>query len=98
MSDRTLLDRAAVARRLGISVEVFYRNQRTLFADGFPQPALGRMSGARWDPVAIDRWLDSKIASPAAATPADDDLDRWGAALDASADRLAEGTPKSRRR
>jgi len=61
MADRTLLDRAAVARRLGISVERLYRQRRALEADGFPAPAFGRMSGERWDPAAIDRWLDAKL-------------------------------------
>lgn len=36
MSDRTLLNRAQVAIRLGITVECFYRKRRDLEAQGFP--------------------------------------------------------------
>lgn len=96
--DRTLLDRAGVARKLGITVEKFYRNRPELEADGFPRPVLGNMSGARWDPAAIDRWLDSKIAQGAPAIAAGgtvdiaDDLDRNAAAIGARF-----GRPRGRR-
>lgn len=61
MLDRILLDRPAVARKLGLTVERFYIKYAELRADGFPLPALGSGRGARWDPRAIDAWLDAKI-------------------------------------
>lgn len=93
MADRTLLDRPAVARKLGISVERFYRNRRQLEADGFPRPAFGRMSGERWDPVAIDRWLDGKLpgGASAAITSGQDDGDEWAIRLDRRAALVAAG-------
>jgi predicted DNA-binding transcriptional regulator AlpA len=94
MADRTLIDRPAVARRLGITVECFYRRLVELYADGFPKPAIGRMTGARWDPVAIDRWLDGKIKTPKApAAPANgqDNSDEWAAKLDGRVALVAAG-------
>lgn len=90
--DRTLLDRQAVARRLNISVEVLYRRVAQLYADGFPRPALGQMSGARWDPVAIDRWLDRKMAADGLADAGNDNDEeaRFAALLDARAAELAK--------
>ena len=85
MADRTLLDRAGVARRLGISVESLYRKLPELYAQGFPKQALGRMSGARWDPAAIDRWLDAKITAGASsnnAKPNQTESDPWADRLD----------------
>jgi predicted DNA-binding transcriptional regulator AlpA len=60
--DRTLINRAAVARRLGHSLEWLYKNMRELLAQGFPMPVVGNLRAARWDPVAIDRWLDRRMA------------------------------------
>lgn len=99
MADRTLLNRPAVARRLGISVERFYRNRRELEAAGFPKPAFGRMSGERWDPLAIDRWLDAKMrsTSPAAPAPAksgQDQDDEWAAKLDGRVGLVVAGVDK----
>ena len=88
MTDRTLLDRAALARRLGHSVEWLYNNLATL--DGFPPPVLGNGRGARWDPRAIDHWLDRRLAAsfgpqvlaPLAANDTqEDDFDRRVAEL-----------------
>jgi predicted DNA-binding transcriptional regulator AlpA len=62
MSDRDLIDRAALARKLGIEVETLYRDlPRMIATKRFPAPAWGNGRGARWDPVAIDRWLDAKL-------------------------------------
>jgi len=91
MTDRTLLDRSAVARKLGITVEKFYRQRPDLEAEGFPAPAIGRMSGARWDPVAIDRWLDRKLSTPAPAASGAGKVEDWGAELDRNAAALAAG-------
>jgi predicted DNA-binding transcriptional regulator AlpA len=89
MTDRTLLDRAQVAKRLGLTVETFYRNSATLRADGFPEPTLGRLSGARWDPAAIDAWLDHKIQTVVRTDPADTaEAERWAARLDDNVDHL----------
>lgn len=96
MTDRTLLNRAQVARRLGLSIEQLYRNLKSLEADGFPKAALGTMSGARWDPAAIDTWLDRKIQTVVRIEgtppkfqidPTDDE--QWAALLDGNADQLA---------
>lgn len=68
MTDRTLLDRAGLARRLNISVEKLYQKLPSLIATGgFPPPVWGNMRGARWDPVAIDLWLDAKLPRAANA-------------------------------
>ena len=100
-----LIDRAAVARKLGMTVEKFYRRQTELMANPinpFPGPVLGAMSGARWNPTAIDRWIDAggehATAPPGvrclgpitqiAAFPPDPD-DDWGALLDANAKLMA---------
>lgn len=90
MTDRTLLNRAQVARRLGITVERFYHKTAELAADGFPAPAHGRGVGARWDPVAIDRWLDRKIPKDRGdqVQGAAPDDDYFAALLDRNAERL----------
>jgi len=93
MTDRTLLDRAGVARKLGMTVETLYRRLAELEADGFPKPVHGRMSGARWDPVAIDRWLDRKLppelADTANAVRGEPD---WDALLDGKAEQIGGAT------
>lgn len=70
-----LLDRAGVARRLSVSMDWIYRNIDRL--DGFPPPVFGRGRGARWDPLAIDKWLALRRGdiAPAAPAAAADDLD-----------------------
>jgi len=88
MTDRVLLDRAGVARKLGISVERLYRHLRQLERDGFPAPVFGRMSGARWDSVAIDRWLDMKLPG---SPPAAGDHDDWAERLDGRVALVAAG-------
>ena len=90
MADRVLLDRAGVARKLGVTVEWLYRNLGPLTIDGFPRPAFGRMSGARWDSAAIDRWLDAKLPPTGGPAPSGAGAaDAWADALDARAADLA---------
>ena len=94
----TLIDRAGVARMLGITVEVFYRRYRDLLAvsaNPFPGPVMGRMSGSRWDPAAIAKWIAAggefaDAAAPAAmpAPPAFADNDAYADLLDRRAARL----------
>ncbi len=58
--DRALLDTVGLARRLGRTPEWFYRHKDELMdVHGFPPPVTGL--GNRWDPVAIDRWLDRQL-------------------------------------
>lgn len=60
--DLQLIDRPSVARKLGMTVEKFYRRYaelRALAINPFPGPVLGNQSGARWDPRAIDRWIEA---------------------------------------
>ena len=61
--DRTLLTSDEVAARLKYTLAWFYRHQASLRRDGFPAPVFGEGRHGRWDPVAIDRWLDAKIAA-----------------------------------
>lgn len=67
-----LIDRPGVANMLGITVEKLYRRLTELQAlehNPFPQPVLGAMSGARWDPDAITRWIKAGGEHAAAAPP-----------------------------
>lgn len=96
MSDRELLDRPALARRLNVSVEVLYRRLKTmLLHEKFPQPVFGNGRGARWDPRAIDAWLDAKLPNAANSnTPEPGDTtqpDALDALLDARAAKLGRG-------
>lgn len=62
MADLQLIDRAAVARMLGMTVEKFYRRYPELRANAinpFPGPVLGNQSGARWSPTAIAKWIEA---------------------------------------
>jgi len=60
MTTRALLDPPAVARALARNVEWFTRNERRLMAEhGFPARVKG--CGRRWDPAAIDAWLDAQL-------------------------------------
>lgn len=70
--DRTLLDPAQVAKRLNVSAEVFNRRRRELIErHGFPPPLPGLL--CRWDPLAIDRWLDAHIPAPLRVPPPEDE-------------------------
>ena len=58
MPDRKLLTQRQVAARLGITLGYWHRRKAGLLAKHrFPPPVAGL--GLRWDPVAIDRWLDA---------------------------------------
>ena len=57
-----LMDRAAVAAMIGMTLKRFYRRYpvlRRLARNPFPPPAQGNQRGARWDPRAILRWVDA---------------------------------------
>lgn len=57
---RELLTAPEVARKLKRSAGWFYRNRARLEeVHGFPPSILGL--GARWDSLAIDRWLDQQM-------------------------------------
>lgn len=60
---RDLLDSAGVAAKLNLSVESFRSTRERLYAQGFPPPVFGnsRYGHGRWDPAAIDRWLDTRM-------------------------------------
>lgn len=72
---------------------IFARWLKRKEAEGFPPPVLGRGRGARWDPAAIDAWLDSRM--PAHLRPelrhegptGEIDLDAW---RDKLRDRIPE--------
>ncbi|MDZ4254251.1 MAG: hypothetical protein U1A72_16915 [Sulfuritalea sp.] len=55
--DRALIGTAAVAGRLGMTPENFSKRRKLLRSLGFPEPVLPR----RWDPLAIERWLDARM-------------------------------------
>jgi len=96
-----LITRAALARMLGLTVEKLYKRQKELEANPvnpLPGPVLGNMSGARWDPAAIERWIaaggEHAPANPATTAPlasAKASVEDWGAQLDSNARRLAVG-------
>lgn len=107
-----LIAREAVAGMLGMTVDKFYHRLRDLQANPlnpFPGPTLGRMSGARWDPRAIERWIaaggehatpDTLVAStrtaPKASAP-DADNDDHADELDRRAAEIAAGAKRRRR-
>lgn len=57
--DRQLLDLDGLLEKLKLKPERWYRKRRDLERRGFPQPTPGFTN--RWDPVAIDLWLDANI-------------------------------------
>lgn len=59
---RSLLDQRQVAELLHLSQRRFADTYETLRKDGFPESVFGVARGRRWDPKAIERWLDAKIA------------------------------------
>ncbi len=88
-SDRRLIRAREVADLLDHPIAWFYRHKRRLIENhGFPGPIITN----KWDPVAIDRWLDNKM--PAHLRPAaNDDADagklaRMRRDLDAAAERM----------
>jgi hypothetical protein len=58
VSGRDLLTAPQVARRFSRSLGWFRRMRPSLEARGFPLPVDG--CGLRWDPAAIDDWLDAQ--------------------------------------
>lgn len=81
--DRDLLDAAGVAQKLRHSRDWFYRQYPGLLQRGFPEPVPGM--GRRWDPAAINAWLDQQ-ANPGPPRKAPDELDQL---LERRAARLA---------
>ncbi len=97
MTERALLNMAEVARKLGRSVEWFYRNRRRLEREhGFPASIAGL--GKRWDPAAIDAWLDRQMApelrraraAPGSADGEPGEIIDWEHELGRRARRIAE--------
>lgn len=63
---RALLTAPQVAGALGYRYAWFLRNRATLEAQhGFPRPVDG--CGLRWDPAAIEDWLDARRRATRAA-------------------------------
>jgi predicted DNA-binding transcriptional regulator AlpA len=59
-TERKLLTVRELADRIDRTAGYIYRNWRRLVAEeGFPPPVRGL--GNRWDPVAVDAWLDAQI-------------------------------------
>lgn len=81
---RHLLTGPEVARALGRSYGWFHRHRPSLEAErGFPPPVAG--CGLRWDPRAIETWLDAQLPAPArsAEAAAEAELIRRAAAMTA---------------
>lgn len=104
-----LIAREEVAGMLGMTVDKFYHRLRDLQANPnnpFPGPVLGRMSGARWDPRSIERWIaaggehaDSPPKTPApTAVQAAADNDDMADELDRRAAEIAAAGAGRRRR
>jgi hypothetical protein len=61
MPDRTLLDNDQVADRLHVTYDWWMRNKKRLIGEEhFPPEVKGIPQ--RWDPRAVDRWLDVQMA------------------------------------
>lgn len=78
---RRLMSTKDVALTLGYvrddgqpALNSFYRARAELRARKFPEPVIGRKKGQRWDPAAVEDWLDAQ--RPATA-PDRDDLEGW---------------------
>ena len=78
--NRKLLTTAEVAAKLGRPVEWLYKNRNKLV--GFPPPVQG--CGYRWDPAAIDAWLD-RLAGLASAEPVLGEIGPAGDVVDITA-------------
>ena len=87
MAERNLISAAGVAVKLGHATDWFYRRRDHLERDlGFPPCVAG--CGKRWDPEAIDRWLDAQM--PAELRSEGIRVDhKWAGRLDARAADLA---------
>lgn len=94
---RTLLTTAQAAAKLGHTVEWLYRHRKALEAKGFPPPidALGH----RYDPVAIDLWLDRQLPAHLTVRPSEapgGEVIDWAARLRERAQAIATGGRKGR--
>jgi hypothetical protein len=109
-----LLDNHAVAALLAITIDQWLRVRDALMdAHGFPRPVPGLADGrraagaphrlgrsARWDRVAIDRWLEVQMPASLRAAASDgmldaaragDALEAQRARMDANAEEIAHG-------
>lgn len=70
---RELLTAPMVAKALGRSLSWFAKHRVELEeCHGFPKSVRG--CGTRWDPRAIDAWLDQQLPAPPSAEAATEDL------------------------
>jgi predicted DNA-binding transcriptional regulator AlpA len=60
----SLLTRQAVADRLSVTADWFYRHRRTLESKGFPKSLPGFAQG-RWCPQALEAWIARHSGAPA---------------------------------
>ena len=98
MPDRSLLNHPQVAKRLGHSSDWFYRHRDRLIRDhGFPSSVDGCFR--RWDPAAIDAWLDAQLPAAARSAKADDaaELARIEARREARGQAIADDLAHRRR-
>jgi predicted DNA-binding transcriptional regulator AlpA len=82
---RRRINRAG-ARRLGVSVETFYRRRRDLDAAGFPAPR--SPFRARWSSDEVDGWINGGQGEAETPDPPSTD-DAWRAKLLARAEQLS---------
>lgn len=102
---RQLLTAADIAARLGVAPEWLRRRLGRLYRAGLPRP-LPLPGVKRWDPAALDLWLDRFLAPSAGGTPSrpavlhqpandvgeeDPEAARWAAILDRRAAALGSG-------
>jgi hypothetical protein len=73
---KPLLTRQAVAERLNVSADWFYRNRRGLEAEGFP-PSLPAFAQGRWCSRAVELWIERNSGAPQAqeSAPAADTVE-----------------------
>jgi hypothetical protein len=88
-----LICRAELSRRLGVSIEKLYRelgNWMEAPINPFPKPILGRGRGERWNPLAVDRWIENGGSNATlGAGNAPNQETNWAAKLDANAAQIA---------
>lgn len=95
--ERMLLNAPEVALKLKHSLTWFARNRERLETEhGFPRPIDG--VGRRWDPVAIDRWLDLQLPEHLRAPTGPAELERaeqeyWDQILHERAEAISRGEP-----
>lgn len=70
-----LIDHEEMAELLRVKSDWLYRHQGDLIqSHGFPAP-LEAFGQKKWDPVAVRRWLDSKMAAHLRTDPANQQVD-----------------------